>query len=120
MFAARGDHMRFAWVLFGSILCTTLLLGLELSHDDMRLAFVLILLIIVLVREHLPVVWWYRPFFLTWLGATFLIANWLQVRWGKGSVAALVTFGPAFLIIALYQIIRHRLKLGTAQTSSTP
>ena len=102
--------MKFAWVLLGSILCTTILLGLELSHGDMRLAFVSILLIIVLVREHLSVVWWYRPFFLTWLGTTFLIADWLLVpsRQSSESQSALVTFGPAFLIIALYDVIRHR------------
>jgi hypothetical protein len=103
-----GDHMRFAWVLLGSILCTTILLGLELSRGDTRLAFVLIVLIIVLVREHLSVAWWYRPFFLTWLGATFLVANWLQLRWGDSSEPALVTFGPAFLIMALYEVVRHR------------
>ena len=67
-------------------------------------------LAIVLVREHLSVVWWYRPFFLTWLGTTFLIADWLLVpsRQGSESQSALVTFGPAFLIIALYDVIRHR------------
>ena len=100
--------MRFAWVLLGSILCTTILFGVMLEHDDMRLAFVLLLLIIVLVREHFSLAWWYRPFFTAWLGVTFLAANWLQARWGQGSEPAFVTFGPGFLIMALYDVIRHR------------
>ena len=45
--------------------------------------------------------------FIAWLGVTFLIANWLQVRWGKGSEAVLLTFGLGFLIMALYEVIRH-------------
>jgi hypothetical protein len=108
--------MRFAWVLLGSLLCTTILLGLELRRDDMRLAFVLILLIIVLVREHLSLAWWYRPFFIAWLGVTFLIANWLQVRWGKGSEAVLLAFGLGFLIMALYAVIRHRFTSGMSDS----
>ena len=107
--------MRFVWVLFGSVLSTAILFGFEASHDDLRLAFVLLLLVIVLLREHLLGTWWYRSFFLTWLGTTFLAANWLQVRAGRGSVAAFVTFGPGFLIIALYEIIRHRSTLRTAK-----
>lgn len=98
--------MRFGWVLLGSILSTTILFGVMLEHDDMRLAFVLLLLIIVLVREHFSLQWWYRPFFTAWLGATFLVANWLQVSWGQGSEPAFVTFGPGFLIIAAYDVIR--------------
>ena len=100
--------MRFAWVLLGSILCTTILLGVELSHDDMTLAFVSILLIIVLVKEHFSVAWWYRPFFLTWLGSTFLVAGRLLIPSQRSAAPALVTFGPAFLIFALYEVIRHR------------
>ena len=107
--------MRFVWVLFGSVLSTAILFGFEVSHDDLRLAFVLLLLIIVLLREHLSVTWWYRSCFLTWLGITFLAANWLQVRAGRGSEAVFVTFGPVFLIIALYEIIWHRSTLQTAK-----
>ena len=103
--------MRFGWVMLGSILCTTILLGLELSHDDTRLAYVSILLIIVLVREQFSVTWWYRPFFLAWLGTSFLVADWLLDSSARRSEAPLVTFGPAFLIMALYGVIRHRLTL---------
>ena len=99
--------MKFAWLILGSILCTTVLLGLELSHDDMRLAAVIILLVIVLIREHLRAVWWYMPFFASWLGTSFLITNWVHLREGGQSIAALATFGPGFLIIAACQIIRH-------------
>jgi hypothetical protein len=100
--------MKVAWVLLGSIVCTIVLLGLELSHDDMRLAFVIVLLVNVLIREHFRAVWWYRPFFLAWLGTNFLIANWLQIRGGGHSEAALVTFAPFFLVLAAYEIIRRR------------
>src|SRR5215469_2596629 len=99
--------MRFAWILLGSILSTIVLFGIGFENDDLRLAMVVQLLIIVLVREHLSAQWWYRPFFLTWLGVTFLVANWLQLTFDRGSSPALVTFGPGFLIIALHEVVRQ-------------
>ena len=112
--------MRFAWVLLGSILCTTILLSLELAHDDTRLAYVSILLIIVLVREQLSVRWWYRPFFLAWLGTSFLVADWVLDSSARRSESALVTFGPAFLIMALYEVIRHRVTLKQSNAKVHP
>jgi hypothetical protein len=112
--------MRFTWVLLGSILCTTITLGLELVHDDKRLAWVLTLLIVVLVKEHLSVAWWYGPFFTGWLGATYLIANWLEVRWGRGSDPAFASFGPGFLIMAFYEVVRYRLTWKQSKANLRP
>jgi len=107
--------MKFGWILLGSILSTVVFLGIELARDDLRLAMVVQLLIIVLVREHLSAQWWYRAFFLTWLGVTFLITNGVQLTLGMGSSAALVTFGPCFLLMALYDVTRHFSTLKTAK-----
>jgi hypothetical protein len=112
--------MRFAWVLLGSILCTTILLSLELSHDDTRLAYLSIPLIIVLIREQLSVTWWYRPFFLAWLGTSFLVADLLLDSLARRSKAPLVTFGPGFLIMALYEVIRHRRTLKQSNAKVHP
>ena len=99
--------MELAWILLGSSLCTTFLLYIEMSHRDTLMGSMFTLLIIVLVREHLAAKWWYTAFFEAWLGATFLLANWVRISRGRDSVSAYVTFGPGFLLMALFQIVRH-------------
>jgi|SRR5215472_12072126 len=99
--------MRLAWILLGSSLCTTVLLYIEMSRRDTLMGIVFTLLIIVLVREHLSARWWYSAFFEAWLGATFFLANWLRISSGRDSVSAYAIFGPGFLLMALFQIVRH-------------
>ena len=99
--------MGLAWILLGSSLCTTVLLYIEMSHRDTLIATTFTLLVIVLVKQHLCTSWWYPAFFEAWLGATFLLANRVRISEGRDSVPAYATFGPGFLLIALFQILRH-------------
>ena len=52
---------------------------------------------------------WFQGFSLILLGTTFLLGNTWLVLHGRNSSPALITFGPAFLLIALYSFVRQRL-----------
>jgi hypothetical protein len=82
-------------------------IGSVLAHDDLRLAMVVILLVIVLVKEYFSDIWYYRPAFLAWLGSCFLIANWLVLNQGGKSEPVFVSFGPGFVIISAIEAIKH-------------
>lgn len=98
-------------MILGSILCTVALLGSVLYRQNLTQAFVVTMLVCLLVGEFLNSVWWYRVFFVAWLGTSFLLTNWLIVNEGGRSVPAFVTFGPGFLIIAAYELIKHRSRM---------
>ncbi len=100
--------MKFACVILASILCTAVLLGCVLFRENLTQAFVLVLLICALIQRYLRGTWWHRVFFVAWLGTSFLLTNWLILSEGGQSVSAFVTFGPGFLIIAAYELIKHR------------
>jgi hypothetical protein len=102
-----SETLKFAGVLFASILYTIALLASVLFRHSLTPAFILILLVCLLERRYLGGIWWHRMFFGAWLGASFILTNWLVLSEGGRSEPAFVTFGPVFLIIAAYELIKH-------------
>ena len=99
--------MGLIWILLGSSLCTTVVLYTELSRRDTLTGVVFIVLVMVLVKEQFSEKWWYPALFEAWIGVTFLLANWLRISEGRDSVPVYITFGPTFLLIGLFKILRH-------------
>jgi hypothetical protein len=50
---------------------------------------------------------WFQGFSLLFSGTTFLMGNWWLVAHGRNSSPPLITFGPLFLAMALYSLIKR-------------